>query len=251
MRALVLSVALCGTVASGIALPAQALPTSRTAETVATDDADFNGDGRADIVTVGSNETHAGEQLLVEYGGKGWASYGAPPTSPQVGFAGSMATCDVNADSYTDLIVGLYFSLEGRASQRVDLEQGSIGIYLGGASGLRAPQLLKASSPEVPGSRRHDLFGSSIACGRVDRDIYADILIGSFGYSIPGAIQSGAAVLVHGSASGYSPSGMRLITVESRGVPGDSEFGDFVWRQGRHRRSHRRRLRRPHHPRQR
>jgi hypothetical protein len=86
---------------------------------------------------------------------------------------------------------------------------------------------LGQSSAGVPGSSEvGDGFGSALALGDLDRDGWADLVIGA--RSENGG--KGRVTIVRGAASGWSRTGNRTLDQDSRGVPGRAETDDrFGW----------------------
>ncbi|PTU31036.1 FG-GAP-like repeat-containing protein [Stenotrophobium rhamnosiphilum] len=113
---------------------------------------------------------------------------------------------DVNGDGFDDVIIGAY----GRGSFA-----GSAYLFLGSATGLSTTiyQTFVGSAPE-------DLFGVSVAAaGDVNRDGYADVLIGASGTNG----LTGSAYLYLGSATGFMSLGQSF-----NGVAMKDRFGEEV-----------------------
>ncbi len=84
---------------------------------------------------------------------------------------------DVNGDGYADVLVGAY------KAEEIYREEGKVFLFLGSAGGL-------ASVPAwiARGNVPDGLFGTSLsAAGDVDRDGFADVVVGSTWFTSPGA----------------------------------------------------------------
>jgi hypothetical protein len=93
---------------------------------------------------------------------------------------------DLDGDGYNDLVSG---------SDNDAFFQGVTYIFLGGATGPTAVPIVISAPPGNPGG----FFGSSTACrGDVNRDGYADLVVGATG----AATYAGAAFLFYGSSLG-------------------------------------------------
>jgi len=157
---------------------------------------DVNGDGYSDVI-VGAYEydgdlTDEGRAYVYHGSFFGldpspaWYSEGNEVNARygvSVGTAG-----DVNGDGYSEVIVGTYY---------INFAGGRATVYHGSASGLGA----------IPGwtatcDQGNALFGQSVGtAGDVNRDGFADVIVGATGYS-NGQASEGRAFVYHGSASG-------------------------------------------------
>jgi hypothetical protein len=94
---------------------------------------------------------------------------------------GAKITCgDIDGDGYDDVLIG---------SRQYDNFRGRVSLFYGG------PDMSATADMVLDGENEKDLFGDGIACGDIDNDGYADIVIGAGGY---GANQ-GRAYLYWGS----------------------------------------------------
>ncbi len=175
---------------------------------------DVNGDGFSDIIigayayTDGPN---VGEgQAFVYYG-----SATGLPSSPNwvgddadqvgAGFGISVACAgDVNADGYSDVIIGAYLYNDG-----ANTDEGRAFVYHGSATGLSTIPNSTPDDANLGGA----YFGSCVAsAGDVNGDGYGDVIIGAYKYDddAPYNIE-GRAYVYHGSAAGLlaSPNWVR------------------------------------------
>ncbi|MGW2637431.1 FG-GAP repeat protein [Streptomyces sp. NPDC001348] len=178
---------------------------------------DYNGDGHLDLAT--------DTRLL---GGPFTRTAGAAH-SGRVSFDLDYATDDIAAgdvdhDGITDL-VGLihYYGEDGEP------EFHSVAYLHGTRQGFDAPVILKkAGGSRVPG-------GASLGIGDVNKDGYADLVIGrpldgSEGDATDPALVGGQVGVVYGSAAGPDISRTTTIGQNTAGVPGTAEPGDgFGW----------------------
>ena len=93
----------------------------------------------------------------------------------------------------------------------------------GGSLAVARQLTLAQSSPGIPGSDEStDRFGFSLAVGDLDRDGWADLVIGA---DLEDRA-AGRVTVVHGAASGWRRTGNRILSQATRGVPGRAEPGD-------------------------
>lgn len=135
----------------------------------------------------------------------------------------ALATCDVNNDGFTDVAAG------GALAQDTSGDSpGAVYVMKGSATGLGAPTKISQQSPNVPGtSEAGDLWGLSLACGRIGTDPYADLVVGSPGEAIGSLGSAGSITVLPGSASGITTTGSYAVNQDTEGVDGAAESGDF------------------------
>ena len=148
---------------------------------------------------------------------------GLAPVNPLYGFSVSEAG-DVNNDGYADVIVGspgylnlLSLTLLGRAD-----------VYYGSSTGISA-------NPDrtIKGGLIGGLFGFSVsAAGKVNNDVYDDIIIGA-----PASINIlavGSAYVFHGSSTGITATSTAgaATTLQASGLLDQTLFGYSVSKAG-------------------
>jgi hypothetical protein len=171
---------------------------------------DVNGDGYDDIVvgayiddTVASNAGRA----FVYYGSPSgpsvtadWVSSGDGTANARFGVAVA-GVGDVNRDGYDDVIVSAYAHTSNT---------GLVYLYEGSAAGLSPTPAWTSDGDAIAES----YFGiSASGAGDVDRDGYADVLIGAYRQSS----EAGKAFVYGGSASGLAATPMWTFVGESAG----------------------------------
>ena len=189
---------------------------------------DFNGDGYDDLAIGDSdevdpgNKTHAGGVWVIPGSRTGLvvdsaqhfnqSSPGVPGAAESYDrFGTALAAGDINGDGRDDLAIGA----PGEAIGKVE-EAGAVTILYGGVGGLRTTgiQQLHQNQAAVPGAaERRDHFGWTLAIGKVDKNKYADLVIGAphenDGKSWNG---TGMVTLMWGSASGVKLSGATSVS---------------------------------------
>ncbi|WP_392966292.1 VCBS repeat-containing protein [Streptomyces sp. LN245] len=180
---------------------------------------DFNGDGHLDVAA----DNHLLSGPFTRAAGAaatGKLTLDADYDTDRPPYTDDVAAGDIDHDGITDLVALI---------DTPDEEGPGVGYrveYLRGTrQGLSAPaELTRADGTLVPG-------GSSLGIGDVDKDGYADLVIGRpFGArgeeSVEPALLGGQVGVVYGSASGPDTSRTTVINQDSAGVPGVSEKGD-------------------------
>jgi hypothetical protein len=186
---------------------------------------DLDRDGDADVV-VGA---HGYEYMPDSYDGT--VSYCAARTGGPIGcrrliqswyIAGltSLAVGNVFGDPGPEIAIGAPHQ-EGH-----DAKIGLVSVLkLTGSSSVSVAEelLLSQDNPGIPGTDEDlDRFGQSLALGDINRDGYADLVIGA-----PGEDSNrGRATVIHGAAGGWRTSGNYSYSQDTARIPGGSERGD-------------------------
>jgi hypothetical protein len=168
---------------------------------------DVNGDGYADVI-VGANFYDAGQfnegAAFVFLGSASGIADGNPATaaaqlesneaSAYMG-VGVSGTGDVNGDGYADVIVGANLYDAGQ------FNEGAAFVFLGSASGIADGNPATAAA-QLESNQAHAYMGVGVSgAGDVNRDGYADVIVGAPDYDA-GQTDEGAAFVFLGSASG-------------------------------------------------
>lgn len=136
----------------------------------------------------------------------------------------SLAVGNVSGSSRPEIVVGLPDADE-------DSEEGGSVWTLtlsGSGAGITATaKELTQDTRGVPGSDEHnDVFGSALALGDLDRDGYADLVVGSPGEAIGSRTDTGRVTVVYGGKKGYRTSGNKTYDQNTRSIPGTAEEND-------------------------
>ncbi|WP_088317700.1 FG-GAP repeat protein [Kineosporia sp. R_H_3] len=200
----------------------------------ATQVADLNRDGCADLAIGAPGNNRATGSVTVLYGspGAGLTTAGAQfltqdsvtPGSGRAGeaFGASLATAELDGDGIVDLVVGAPFDT-GTAGAGAD--RGAVTVFYDWMTGVgraaRADVTLTQDAAIVPGvSENGDAFGYSLATGDVTHDGIDDIVVG-----VPGENGYGVVDVLLGTLDG----GLRVgpdYSQNTAGVPGTAEVGD-------------------------
>jgi hypothetical protein len=135
-------------------------------------------------------------------------------------FAYSLATGDVNGDSYCDLAIGQ--PLDGAGGQP---NAGTIKIMFGTSTGLNAADTIQidqdtANVPGVP--EAEDRFGEQLAVADVNGDGIGDLLSATIGEQISGSSDRGSLHILYGPFDNGAPASGGYV--DSGNVTGIGEF---------------------------
>jgi len=198
---------------------------------------DVDGDGFTDLVVGahGENQQHEPDSEPV-YGP--WSVSYCPgkvggPTSCRRLATGQdasgledLAVGNMSGNPRPEIVVGLPQLGYGRADAgRVQILQ----LTAGPSVTVTHRTTITQNSPGVPGANEsEDWFGRSIALGDLDRDGYAELVVGAPGENS----WRGRVTVVHGASTGWRTSGNCAFSQNTRGVPGVAEeldsFGSAV-----------------------
>jgi hypothetical protein len=165
---------------------------------------DVNGDGASDVI-VGVPKFDGGQtnegKFGIFYGDAAGFGFGPAPTQvesdqAEAQFGISVAGIgDVNGDGYDDVAAGAY--LWGTD------DEGAVFVFLGGPNGITATTAAQADA-RLESNQPDSSFGYTIAgAGDVNRDGFADLIVGAQGYDA-GEADEGAAFVFLGSAVGIA-----------------------------------------------
>jgi len=221
-------------VAAGLTLPL-ALGAGPASAVTAAKPYDFDGDGKADLVSgaplLNRAKVKQSGGLVVKYA-TGRTKVVTQSTKDVAGgsetgdyFGSALASADFDRDGYADLAVGLpgeSFSGKGGA--------GAVTILYGSRSGLTGSRSKQISEPS--GKVRYAGFGSALAAGDLDGDGYPDLAVGAvddrrdpdFPDDFP---PSGTVTVLRGSEDGIRTSGSTRLSGD-RGENWDYHFGSAL-----------------------
>jgi hypothetical protein len=175
---------------------------------------DFNGDGTQDLL-VHDYVSEGVEDWYLYYGSKSGLALtpvtrdvpGSQEITPVVG--------DINGDGYSDIVGG---------------EDNNLEVAYGSASGIRAErywQTLTLKSPGLKGKTTSSFYNlHSLSLGDVNGDGFADLALGVPLATVNKAPLAGDVLVLRGSRSGLSTSGIQVLSQSTAGVPGASEPDD-------------------------
>lgn len=146
--------------------------------------ADFDADGNLDVAVGAEFDDDAvldGGSVHIAYGPSFVTTYEFSSPSPLVsaGFGSAVSAGDVNADGYTDLVVGEFWRDVAGQTQA------------GSAWAMLGPMFVQGRELLPPVVRPSDKFGRRVACGDLDGDRFDDPVICAPFASPPGANTEG------------------------------------------------------------
>ena len=201
--------------------------------------ADFNGDGYADLAigvpyetldgveAGGVNVLYGSASGLTAAGDQFWDQgrtgvLGEPGEYDNFGLA--LATGDFNLDGYADLAIGVPFD------DSSSVPAGAVNVLYGSGSGLTTAgnQIWHQDSPGIEGVAQHvDGFGYALATGDFDGDGYHDLAVGVPFDGLSGGLSAGSVNIIYGSSGGLSAAGNQLWNQDTPNVDGVAEPFDL------------------------
>jgi len=198
---------------------------------------DFNGDGVADLATGIPGDDTLGSDAGIVIVRDGKAGFGLTGnvtrigTTPDHGAAIALASGDFNGDHRDDLAVGASGG------------NGYVRIYYGAPAGLQqissqsfdqdTPGIGGDSCPLFPGNCYYGRsttttgLGSALTSADFDHDGFDDLVLGNGAYSSDFDHKAGRIVVIYGTPSGLSTSGLRVFTQDHPGMDGSDETNDY------------------------
>ena len=204
---------------------------------------DIDGDGYDDVVSgspayqgspfPGSGRVVAGGGVLIRYGSADGLTQheqlitqrnpGIRGTSESLDWFGwSVAVGDIDRDGFGDVIAGV----PGEDTPDGN-DVGAVAVLYGTAAGVGTrDQLITQATPGVKGtSEPGDRFGSTVLASDIDRDGYADLIIGAPREDVGDIVDAGAIWVIYGTPNGVGTRDQRYHQ-NKRGIKGRADPGD-------------------------
>jgi len=151
----------------------------------------------------------------------GWAAAAAPARGTATGVTAAVAAAaaaDFNGDGIDDLVVGVPGENLGATA-----DAGVVDVLYGSESGLSdgTSQQLTQALPEAG-----DGFGSAVATGDFNGDIFTDLAVGVPGENLGATADAGVVEVLYGGGGGLPSVGDQLLRQGAAGMAGAAEAGD-------------------------
>lgn len=126
----------------------------------------------------------------------------ASAAAPYKGANTAAVQDDFNGDGYRDLAVGAPAAANGKVTLA-----GEVHVFYGSASSVspKHQTVISQATAGIPGTpERGDFFGYAVASADLDRDGYADLLVGAPYEGVSGQVDRGSVTVVWGGPNGLS-----------------------------------------------
>ena len=132
----------------------------------------------------------------------------------------SVAVGNMSGDALPEIVIGsVFWDDDGRNDGAVTI----LRLETAGGLGVAALTELGEDSRGIPGTAdTGDGFGERVALSDIDRDGYADLVVGAPGENN----ERGRVTVIHGARSGWRTSGNYTLSQSTKGIPGSAERGD-------------------------
>ena len=204
---------------------------------------DVDGDGDPDLVVASSGESfgdhgngytgYAGSVSYCPSGGQGPTVCRRLVHRDTYAGVNALGVANVNGSGRAEIVLGVPAAIDQLDHPKKSDPGKVVVLGLAGSGTVTVSRTLTITqgSKGVPGSNeRGDGFGFSLALGDLDRDGYADLVIGAPTEDDGHKEDAGRVTVVHGARSGYRTKGNRGYDQGTKGIPGKVEAHDvFGW----------------------